>query len=283
MPKRKKGRIQKRMASARVDEKHKDRIRVNYSFPSELLPDVEEEERRLAKQFPEVFPEIVRQWSQLTTLHRILIEKRTALEDQSDVRIALDLLGSKAFADGRGAQVLLQQGYAMASLGPLRAALEAADLMDYLLKNPPEATHWLGEDQRFDRLDWVRKKLPVDPTPFYEFLNWGMHANWRFIPHLMRKPGGPLDTLYEIIPGPVRNDFYTELLSSAAIFTALKIIAILHDHRRDLVSELWREQFDKCRDRNMELQKKLQHAATEATKLLKAFAEIIVRGEEDDK
>lgn len=282
MTKGKRGRIQKRMDLAGVDERLKDRIPVNYSFPSEPLPDVAETERQLATEFPNLFPDIVKQWSQLLTLHRILIERRATLEDNSELRVALDLLGSKAFADARAAQVLLQQGYAMASLGPLRAATEAADLMDYLLRSPAEAKLWLEEDKKFDRLDWIRKELPVDPSPWYEFLNWGMHANWRFIPQLMRKEGSPLDTHYEIIPGPTRNETFTELLSGAAIFAALKIIALLHDQHRDLVHDVWRTEYRSCLGRNKETQERVHVKVKETAHLLSAFAEITAQAQEGD-
>jgi hypothetical protein len=118
--------------------------------------------------------------------------------------------------------------------------------MAYLLRHPEEVGPWRSEDPRFDSLGWIRKELPHDPTPAYEFMGLGMHANWRLIPQLMTDTAHPLSAHYEIVVGPSSN---VGILESVAIGVALqfmKTVAVLYEHQSDLVSELWLDEFRRC-------------------------------------
>ena len=270
MAKKRKGRIEGRMRQTGLDPATKDRIQIRYSLPREPLPNLEEAEAQLAADFHGLYEDVDELWVLISTLHTVLIEKRATLTEQSKLRIALDFLGAKGFADARTGYISLKHGYQMGSLGPLRAGFEGGDLMDYLSRVPGDAALWLAEDAKFDNLGWVRKHLPVDAGPFYDFLNWGMHANWRMIPHLMRRGGNPLDTYFEIVPGPVRNNTLTEFLAGVSVTIALRVVALLHDHSPRLVSPVWSDQFRICVTRTEAVLTKIQARAKDSLALLEA-------------
>jgi hypothetical protein len=262
----------KRRRSIDIDTPLKDAIPTTFSLSVERLSDLEGNEEAAACRFAERLPDEHDLLSRLYVLHRLLMERRVTLEDRSQLRNSLDLLGCKAFSDARAAHMLLARGYPMAGLGPLRAAAEASDLMAYFLMRPDEVGPWQREDPRFDNLGWIRKELPADPTPIYEFLAFGMHANWRLIPHLMVDKTDPLSGRYEILLGPSANMQIIGPLGGQAAFQLMKTLATLHDHRPDLVSQLWRDQFAECRRQLDELREKHFQAALENVELLKLFA-----------
>lgn len=234
-----------RRRSIDVDGPLKGAIPITFSLSVRCLSDLEASEDDAVRRFTDHQAQEHELLSRLYVLHRLLMESRVALEDSSELRGALDLLGAKAFADARAAHILLARGYPLASLGPLRAAAEASDLMAYFLRHPDEVGPWQREDPRFDNLGWVRKKLPQDPTPTYEFLAFGMHANWRLIPHLMAEEPDPLSIplRYEMSIGPSANLQIIGLLAGLTALQVMKTIAALHDHRPDLVSQIWRDEF----------------------------------------
>lgn len=271
MAKRKKSRIQRRIEETGIDPANKDRIQINYSFPDDPLQDLDDAEEELSSEFVRLYGDVVKAWGLMSKLHAVLIELRGGLADQTKLRVALDLLGAKGFADARGGFVLLKSGYQMASLGPLRAGFEAGDLMDHFTRVPDDAALWLDEDKKFDNLGWIRKQLPIDSGPSYDFLNWGLHANWRMIPQLMRRGGNPLDTTFQIVPGPVRNETLTEFLAGMSITVGLRVVALLHDHSPSLVSDIWRDQYQACIAHCNTVLEKTQARAKESLSLLEAF------------
>jgi len=270
---RKEAKPKKRRRPLIVDERLKDAIPTTWCVSIDSLGDIEGNEERFKQSFPEELAHVGKLFSDLYTLHAVLMERRARLDDSSDLRSALDLLGAKGFADVRGAHILLERGYAMASLGPIRAAAEASDLMVYFLMHPEEVASWWHEDAKFKSLGWIRKQLPVDPTPSYNFLNIGLHANWRLIPHLMRKEAVPTSTHYEVVVGPSRHAEYTESLTGLAAFHLMKLTAALYEHRPDLVSDIWRGQFEACSRRSEELMQKLLGAAHRQLDIKTALAE----------
>ncbi|MGH7490702.1 MAG: hypothetical protein ACREMY_34570, partial [bacterium] len=141
-----------------------------------MTPPLSEEERRLDEEFESTYADTTELWESIDLLRRIIVEMRAALDDSSTHRAAIDLLGAKALVEARSAYLLVRRGYSIASLGPLRSALEAVDLMVYFRLNPSEVDAWAAEDEKFSSLGWIRKHLPEDPTPLYDFLAYGMHA-----------------------------------------------------------------------------------------------------------
>jgi hypothetical protein len=236
----------KRRRSIDIDTPLKDAVPTTFSLSADRLSDLEANEETAARRFAERLPEVHGLLSRVYVLHRLLMGKRAALQDDSELRSSLDLLGAKAFADARAAHILLARGYPMASLGPLRAATEASDLMAYFLRHPDEVKPWRKEDPRFDSLGWIRKELPQDPTPTYEFLARGMHANWRLIPHLMVDRSDPLSTHHEIVLGPSSNMEAAEGLAVGAALRLMMTVAVLYEHRPGLVSQLWLDEYSKC-------------------------------------
>jgi hypothetical protein len=239
-------RARKRRRSIDIESPLKDAIPTTFTLAVGRLTDLEGSEEAVARGFAQGAPDVHDLLSRVYVLHRLLMERRATLDDDSELRSSLDLLGAKAFADARGAHILLARGYPMASLGPLRAAAEASDLMAYLLAHPEELGPWRSEDPRFDSLGWIRKELPNDPTPSYEFMGLGMHANWRLIPQLMTDTAHALSTHYEIVVGPSSNTAILESEAIHAAFQLMKTVAVLYEHQPDLVSELWLDEFNRC-------------------------------------
>jgi len=252
----------------------RDVVSTTYSYPTNPLPAMLEEETRLNEDFETEYGEIAALWSSIDTLRRILVEKRPSLEDTSTYRAALDLLAAKALGDARGAYVLVRCGYLLASLGPLRASQEAADLMQYFRLNPDEVDAWRAEDEKFASLGWIRKELPVDPTLIYDFLAYGLHANWRFIPHLM-SDASVTDTNYEITPGPIRNSAYTVLFALSSAHQALRALGELYNHA-PVVGQPWRDQYEEL-VRNLE--RLLQEFRTLAKRDLAAVGRLVAEAE----
>lgn len=280
MPKSKKNRLARNLRRAGLGEQYIDSIKTTYGLPRESLPDFSNTEDTLAAEFRRTFPEITEQWSQVVMLYRVQMEKRAVLKDSSDLRVALDLLGTKAFSDARGAQLLVERGYTLASLGPLRAASEATDLMHYFIKCPTDVVSWFSENTKFDNLAWVRRELPANPEPFYEFVNWSMHANSRFITPFLSREASPLSTHYEITPGPVRNGL-TGAFSAVALYQSLRVLGLLHRHQPDQVSQLWAGQLRSCMDRNAELNSKVLSEAQEVLAMKKNFADALMASEQE--
>lgn len=280
MPKSKKERLARNLRKAGLDEQYIDSVQPTYGLPREPLPDFSDTEDALAAEFQRNFPEIAKQWSQVIVLYRVLMEKRAILKDSSDLRVALDLLGTKAFSDTRGAQLLVERGYTLASLGPLRAASEAADLMYYFIRCPTDVALWFSENTKFDNLAWVRRELPENPEPFYEFVNWSMHANSRFIAPFLSREASPSSTHYEITPGPVRNSL-TRAFSAAALYQSLRVLGLLHRHQPDQVSQLWTEQLRSCLDRNTELNSKVLAEEQEVLAMKKNWADALMASEQE--
>jgi len=202
-----------------------------------MLPTMREEEDRLDREFEKEFDGISVLWDRIDLLRRTLLEKRAALDDSSNFRSALDLLAAKGISDARAAFVLVRRGYALACLGPLRSALEAVDLMQYFRLNPTEVELWHIEDERFATLGWVGKNLPEDLTPTYDFLAYGMHANWWFIPSMLSCSDLVAERNYEIVPGPVRNRLYAPMLALSSVHQALRGLGELHQHSPLIVGQ----------------------------------------------
>ena len=196
-------------------------------------------EAELASQFSAQFATLSGLWTKMLALHATLLERRAESDDASDLRLALDLLGAKAFTDARAAQVLLERGYGMGSLGPLRAAQESTELMQYFVLHPEEVEPWKADDKKFLRLDWVRDELPAVARESHGFMNWGMHPNWGLIPEFLRKQIGPLDTHYELVAGPVRNAELTEALSISSVLNALLAVGVLFENPPMPMSDIW--------------------------------------------
>ena len=211
----------KRAPLPSVDERLNNVIRPEVSLPHELLPDSEEREAQLATEFTSRFADIAREWTELDLLHRILVERRSLLEDVTPIRLAFELLSAKAFSDSRAAFVLIQRGYTLASLGPLRAANDSIDLLKLFHFFPGEVKGWILEEPGFRDFAWIRKKLSAkeqQDTIFHRFLSRGMHANWRFILPFMGQRTHAADTRVLLVPGPL----HTEWTEFAAAFSYLR-------------------------------------------------------------
>jgi hypothetical protein len=242
-----------------------------YSYPSQMLPTLPDEEERLDQKFASRYSDMVGHWECIDVLRRIMVEMRAQLDDSSNYRAAIDLLGAKAITDARSAYLLVKRGYALASLGPLRSGLEAVALMAYFRLNTAEVEAWRAEDPRFGSLGWIRKKLPEDPTPIYDFFAYGMHANWRFIPHLLSR-GPSNERNFEIVPGPVRNETYTVLFALSSIHQALRALGELHQHQPDCVRQTWRDQYTDCANKSQQLLKDFAMKSTAAVETIKEMA-----------
>lgn len=277
MSDRQKARRSKRRRPGKIDPRLEGALTTTYSPPRSVGRPLGQVEGEFAATFPSEFPVIARLWSDICTLHSILLERRTNLRDSSQLRTALDLLSAKGFADARGAQVLLERGYAMASLGPLRAALETSDLMRYFLARPDEVALWAAEDKKFDSLAWIRDEVDPVARNAYGFMNWGLHPNWRLIPDMLREEVTPVDTHYEIVAGPVRGKSLTETLSAIALHQAIMVVAVLHEHNPQMVSDVWRDQFRGCADQLTGFFEATDAAWREKLSLLGALAEFTLR------
>lgn len=225
------------------------KIPTTYSPPTSPGSAIAEVEDELARRYHSDFPVLHGLWSEVITLHSTILERRADWEQTSPLRTALDLLGAKGMSDARGAHILLSRGYAMASLGPLRAAQETSDLMRFLLQSPDDAELWAAEDSKFDSLGWIRDELEPVAREGYRFMNWGLHPNWALIPEMLRKEVGPVETHYEIIAGPVRDRPLTGMLSAINVHQTLMILAVLNEHEPTVVSDIWRDSFLKCTER----------------------------------
>ncbi len=276
MTKRKKPRKRRSIGDPRLARV----IPVTYRPPISMGKGIEEAEKNLLEGFAREFPATVKLWADFSTLHGVLMEKRAAVDDASNLRTAMDLLGAKAFADARGAQVLLERGYAMASLGPLRAAQETTDLMRFLLLNPNEADAWIREDPKFDELGWVKERLDPVARESYSFMNWGIHPNWALIPEMLRKEIGPVDTEYELVAGPVRDRALTGALCAIALVFVLFVLVLLDGHSPSLVTRVWRDQLMSCSSRLNELFDGVDAKWRDRIVLRGALAEMQVREKE---
>lgn len=150
--------------------------------------------------------------------------------------------------------------------------------MQYLQLHPDEAQRWAMEDPKFQRLGWVRSKVPSDAGIAYDFLAYGLHANWRFIPHMMSDDLAPTSTHYEIIAGPVLNG-YAELLSLSSVFLAERTLSTLYAHGPGIVSSMWIDEYNRCVEEFGRLQKNLSAATTASLELAKAAARALQQGQ----
>ena len=93
----------------------------------------------------------------------------------------------------------------------LRGALEASELMDYLLRNPGEVRGWVDKEKRFDSLGRIRRTLPHPKfrKQLFDLLNENTHANVRNIDALSTYVSGPDRRTLAVGPlpfSPTEND-----------------------------------------------------------------------------
>ena len=215
------------------------------SLPPKMLPKAEEHEAQLVTEFAARYPDIHREWVRLDLLHRILVERRSTLIDTTKLRVAFEALSAKAFTDSRAAYVTTRRGYLPASLSSLRGASEAIDLMRLFHAYPEEVEGWFQEDPKFKNFGWIRRKIETEEQPipmFHRLLSYAMHANLRPLILFMGQRKHPTENDFVLMPGPLHNEF-TEFAAGFSLFLAMRAIALLHDQKTDLATDLWRSEF----------------------------------------
>ena len=233
-------------------EHPRDETGSTLSLPPEILPEAAEHEAQLVTEFASRYPDIHREWARLDLLHRIQVERRSTLIDTTKLRVAFEVLSAKAFSDSRAAYVTTQRGYLPASLSSLRGASEAIDLMKLFQAYPEEVEDWFQEDPKFKDFGWIRRKITPEDQPdpmFHRLLSYAMHANLRPLILFMGQRKHPTDNDFVLMPGPLHNE-WTEFPAVFSLFLAMRAIAILHDQKTDLVTDLWRSEFRATMERH---------------------------------
>ncbi|MBI4571561.1 MAG: hypothetical protein HY723_06385 [Chloroflexi bacterium] len=266
-------RRERRINLAGVDQSLVDALKTTYSLPTQPAP-IEQAEAHLGGGFATEFPQVASLWSEVCSLYTSLAERRATLGDKSTLRTAIDFLGIKGFCEARAAHLLISHGYALASFGPLRAAQEACELMQYLLIHPEEADAWLREEEKFDDLSWVRKQVRITSAASYSFMNWGLHPNAGLIGPLLGISANAADTHLELMPGPFRNTGLAKAFSTQALFWALGIVGLMCEQRKELVSQIWRDRYEVCCGRLGNVMEDVVGQQTTALEMRKALARV---------
>jgi hypothetical protein len=117
-------------------------------------------------------------------LARELVEFRSARDYDDDFQIAETALFFRAINDLRAGGLLGRAGYALQGFGLIRSAVETAEIMDYLQRNPGAVGDYLAATGQFRRgVDWIRRELPFPDAraQLFDLLNWLTHANFQAI------------------------------------------------------------------------------------------------------
>ena len=116
-------------------------------------------------------------------LARELAVRRSENRYEGYQPVVLTVLFFKVLNDLLVCSLSLRAGYALQSYPVLRAALETAELMEYLKDHPDEVGAYVRGSGNFKQRDtsWIRKELPDTRTrgKVYDFLNYQTHANFK--------------------------------------------------------------------------------------------------------
>ncbi len=94
--------------------------------------------------------------------------------------VVLTVLFFKTLNDLLSACLSMRTGYTLQAFPTLRAALESAELMEYLNEHPDTVEEYIRGSGQFARdTSWIRAELPETKTrsKIYDFLNYYTHAN----------------------------------------------------------------------------------------------------------
>lgn len=158
--------------------------------------------------------------------------------------IALTYLCIKSLNDLLAAVSVSKSGYHFQSWPLLRGALEAAELMDFLKRNPGEIRGWLDKEKRFDGLSWLRDHLPKTELrkQMFDVLNEASHANFRNIDALSSWDAGP--GLRTLSVGPLSFPTKEQTPLNLAANLISYPIRVLWQSEQDVVSSDWESKFN---------------------------------------
>jgi len=160
-----------------------------------------------------------------------------------EVPITLTYLCIKSLNDLLAAVSVTKSGYHFQSWPLLRGALEGAELMDFLKRNPGEIRGWLDKEKRFDGLSWVRDYLPKPELrkQLFDVLNEASHANFRNIDALSSWDAGP--GLKTLSVGPLSFTTKEQTPLNLAANLISYPIRVLWQSDPDVVSSDWESRF----------------------------------------
>lgn len=174
-----------------------------------------------------------------------LADARGGKTYESRLHVVLTILHVKTANDLLAACLLMRAGYALQSFPPMRAALEACEIMEYLSSHPDELDAYIAGTNPFNRdLRWLRDELPETETrrKAYSYFNYFTHNNFKGLniyttfdaaPNVVVAHAGPFQ---HPVPEVVPFVFATALLAYA--------IRILWESDKSCVSGDWISRFE---------------------------------------
>ena len=132
-----------------------------------------------------------------------------AEKEYADIKhVVLTVLFFKTLNDLLSACLSMRAGYTLQAFPTLRAALESAELMEYLNEHQGMVEEYIKGSGQFARdTSWIRSGLPETKTrsKMYDFLNYYTHANFKGLNIFTSYDADALTTAVQVGPTAPRS------------------------------------------------------------------------------
>ena len=114
---------------------------------------------------------------------------------------------------------LARSGYYLSAFPLLRDIVECAELMEYFLIQPSDASKWIAQHKTFDHLGWLKVKLPRPDLKrnFYDFNNNFVHPNFFETQHYSCQGDTRGDRIFFVGPFLLEADRINPIAMAASI------------------------------------------------------------------